>query len=457
MQRFPHGFLWGAATAAYQIEGAHDADGKGPSIWDTFAHTAGRIENGDTGDVACDHYHRYADDAALMAELGLNAYRFSVSWPRVLPNGDGKANAHGLDFYSRLVDALLERRITPFITLYHWDLPQALQDRGGWGARDVAGWFGEYAALLGQTLGDRVTHWITFNEPFAFIVAGHVFGTHAPGLTNPALAFQCSHHMNLAHGAAVRALRASVPGSVIGITQVSLPAYPASDSEEDAAAARRFDGFVNRWYWEPPLLGQYPADILERIGADAPRIESGDLGRLSPPIDFFGHNSYSRAVVRHDPDSALLGAAQVDTHNAKTAMGWEIYPEHLYDALTRITRDYGAPDIYITENGAAFPDEVVDGRVDDPRRIDYLRAHLAACHRAIQDGVKLRGYFCWSLLDNFEWTHGYSKRFGLVYVDYPTQRRIVKGSGQFFRAVSAANGLREEGSQGPMGPGSKGL
>ena len=441
MRRFPDDFLWGTATAAYQIEGAHDADGKGPSIWDTFSHVPGKIENGEVGDVACDHYHRYRADVALMAELGLNAYRFSISWPRVIPSGDGAPNPAGLDFYSRLVDALLERSITPFITLYHWDLPQALQDRGGWGNRDVAGWFGDYAALLGRTLGDRVRHWITFNEPFAFIIIGHVFGMHAPGLSDPALAFQASHHMNRAHGEAVRALRATVPDSVVGITQVSMPAYPATDSDADRAAARRFDGFVNRWYWEPPLLGQYPADILERLGPMAPTIESGDLERIAPPIDFFGHNSYTRAVVRDDPASMLIGATQIDTHNPKTEMGWEIYPDHLYDALTRITRDYGALDIYITENGAAFRDAVVNRRVNDPQRIDYLHTHLAACHRAIQDGVKLRGYFCWSLLDNFEWAYGYSKRFGLIHVDYASQRRIVKDSGRFFGDAARRNGL----------------
>src|SRR5215470_12412124 len=384
MERFPDGFLWGAATAAYQIEGAHDADGKGPSIWDTFSHVPGRIETGEDGDVACDHYHRYREDVALIADIGLSAYRFSTSWPRVLPSGAGSANPKGLDFYNRLVDALLERRITPFITLYHWDLPQALQDRGGWGNREIAGWFGEYAALMGRTLGDRVKHWITFNEPFAFIVIGHIWGQHAPGRKDPALAFQSSHHMNLAHGEAVRALRSTVPASVIGITQVSLPAYPASASEADRLAARRFDGFVNRWYWEPPLLGKYPADVVERLGSIAPRIEPGDLERLAPPIDFFGHNSYSRAVVRDDPESALMGAKQIKTDNPATAMGWEIYPEHLYEALTRITRDYGAPDIYITENGAAFEDRVVGGQVDDPQRTDYLRRHLAACQRAIR-------------------------------------------------------------------------
>jgi beta-glucosidase len=441
MLRFPDGFLWGTATAAYQIEGAHDADGKGASIWDTFAHTPGKILAGDTGDVACDHYRRYRDDVALMSGLGLNAYRFSTSWPRVIPDGSGASNPAGLAFYDRLVDALLERGITPFLTLYHWDLPQALQDRGGWGNREIAAWFGEYAAVMGRRLGDRVKHWITFNEPFAFIVLGHAFGMHAPGLTDPGLAFQASHHLNLAHGDAVRALRASVPGGEIGITQVSMPCYPASASDADRAAAHRYDGFLNRWYWEPPLRGAYPADVLERLGPLAPRPEPGDAQRMSPPLDFFGHNSYTRAVVRDDPGSALTGAATVETTNAKTAMGWEIYPDHLSDALTRITRDYGRPAIYITENGASFEDVVRDGAVDDPERTDYLRRHLAACHRAIAAGVDLRGYFCWSLLDNFEWSFGYARRFGLVHVDFATQQRIVKASGRFFAACARRNGV----------------
>ena len=443
MRRFPDGFLWGAATAAYQIEGAHDADGKGPSIWDTFSHTEGKIERGEVGDVACDHYHRYRDDVALLGELSLNAYRFSVSWPRVLPQGTGAPNAKGLSFYDRLVDALLERGITPFITLYHWDLPQALQDRGGWGGREVVAAFGEYAALMGRTLGDRVKHWITFNEPFAFVIIGHLFGHHAPGLTDAAVAFQASHHVNLAHGEAVRALRAAVPGSTIGITHVSVPVYPATDSDADRAAAHRFDGFVNRWFWEPSLLGRYPADTIERLGSFAPKVADGDLDQMAPPIDFFGHNSYTRAVVRDDPESLWLGAVQVDTHNPKTAMGWEIYPDHLYDALTRITRDYAPPAIYVTENGAAFPDVVTDCAVADPQRRDYLYTHLAACHRALGDGVKLRGYFCWSLLDNFEWAFGYAKRFGIIYTDYPTQRRIVKLSGRFLGEVAFHNALIE--------------
>jgi len=442
MLTFPDGFLWGTATAAYQIEGAHDADGKGPSIWDTFSHTPGKIFQDHTGDVACDHYHRYHEDVARMADLGLNAYRFSVSWPRVLPAGTGAPNPKGLDFYNRLVDALLARNLRPFVTLYHWDLPQALEDRGGWGGRDTAAAFGEYAALMGRTLGDRVKDWITLNEPLATVSGGYVFGILAPGKQDPQLAFQVSHHLNLAHGHAVRALRASVPRAYVGITHVSMPVYPASDSEADRQAARRYDGLVNRWYWDPPLRGTYPADIVERLGPLAPHIEDGDLQLLSPPIDFFGHNSYTRAVVKDDPASALLGATQVPPDGKpQTEMGWEIYPDHLYDALTRITREYGAPEIYITENGAAYRDAVVGGSVDDPQRTDYLRLHLAAAHRAVQAGVRLRGYFCWSLLDNFEWSFGYSKRFGIVYVDYATQERIVKTSGRFFGEVARRNAM----------------
>jgi beta-glucosidase len=442
MLKFPDGFLWGTATAAYQIEGAHDADGRGASIWDTFSHTAGKIYQEQNGDVACDHYHLYREDVGIMAALGLNAYRFSISWPRVIPGGAGAPNAKGIDFYSRLADALIERGIRPFVTLYHWDLPQALEDRGGWGERATAEAFGDYAALMGRSLGDRVKDWITLNEPLASTTAGYIFGIHAPGKIDPRLAFQVSHHLNLAHGHAVRALRAVVPGARVGITEVSMPVYPASDSPADRAAARRYDGFVNRWYWEPPLEGRYPDDIVERLGEAAPSIQAGDLELIRQPLDFFGHNSYSRAVVRDDPESALLGATTVpQTGRPHTEMGWEVYPAHLYDSLTRITRDYGAPDIYITENGAAYDDKVAAGEVNDTERIEYLRSHLAAAHRAIEDGARLRGYFCWSLLDNFEWSYGYSKRFGLVYVDYPTQRRIIKASGRFYAEAARRNGL----------------
>jgi beta-glucosidase len=441
MRRFPDGFLWGTATAAYQIEGAHREGGRGPSIWDTFSHTPGKTHEGHTGDIACDHYHRYRDDVALMAELGFGAYRFSAAWPRVLPTGVGQPNPAGLDFYDRLVDALLARGIRPFVTLYHWDLPQVLEDAGGWGVRETAGAFGAYASLMGERLGDRVKDWITLNEPFAVTLMGYVAGHHAPGAQEPGLAYRVSHHLNLAHGDAVRALRASVPGARIGITHVSLPVYPASDADADLAAARRFDGFANRWFWDPTLRGSYPADILEHLGGLAPSVEAGDAERMSPPIDFFGHNSYTRTIVRDDPAAPLMAVAPAPGTGPQTEMGWEVYPAHLYDSLVRITREYGSPDIYITENGAAFADTVADGRVEDPERVDYLRTHLAAAHRAIEDGVRLRGYFCWSLLDNFEWSFGYSKRFGIVYVDFATQERIIKASGRFLQEVARRNGI----------------
>ncbi len=441
MHTFPAGFLWGAATAAYQIEGGATADGRGPSIWDTFSHTPGATAEGDTGDVACDHYHRYRDDVALMAALGLGAYRFSVAWSRVLPTGVGTPNEPGLAFYDRLVDTLLDRGIRPFVTLYHWDLPQALEERGGWGNRDTAAAFGEYAARMGRRLGDRVKDWMTLNEPFSITLMGYILGMHAPGKREPELAFLVSHHLNLAHGDAVRALRATVPGARVGIAHVAFPAYPATDTDADRAAARRFDGFANRWFWDPTLRGAYPEDMLEQLGTLAPRLAPGDAERMSPPIDFFGHNSYTRAVVRDDPNGPVAGVAPVSPPGPQTEMGWEIYPDHLYDSLTRLTRDYGALEIYITENGAAFVDALADDRVDDPLRIDYLLTHLEAAHRAIAAGVALRGYFCWSLMDNFEWSFGYGKRFGLVYVDYPSQRRIVKASGRVFGELARRNAL----------------
>ncbi len=334
MLKFPDGFLWGAATSAYQIEGAWNEDGRGPSIWDTFSHTPGKVFQDQNGDVACDHYHRFREDVALMAQLGLNAYRFSISWPRVLPAGTGTPNPKGLDFYSALVDALLERGIRPFATLYHWDLPQALQDRGGWETRQICDFFGEYAALVGRKLGDRVKDWITLNEPLSVVAAGYVFGLHAPGKQDPQLAFRVAHHLHLAHGDAVRVLRACVPHARIGIAQVSLPAYPASDSPADQAAAERFDGFANRWFWDPPLRGRYPEDVLQRLGSLAPQIRDGDLERIAAPIDFFGHNSYTRAIVRDDPSTPVVGATMVAPEGAPvTEMGWEVYPEHLCDSL----------------------------------------------------------------------------------------------------------------------------
>ncbi len=448
--RFPEGFLWGAATAAYQIEGAWDEDGKGPSIWDTFSHTPGKIRDGDTGDVACDHYHGWREDVALMRELGLKAYRFSVSWPRVIPEGTGPVNRAGLDFYSRLVDALLEAGIAPALTLYHWDLPQALQDRGGWGSRETAGAFVEYADVVSRALADRVLLWITHNEPSVVAVEGHVTGEHAPGLADPALGVQVAHHILLSHGLAVPVLRANGARKV-GITINVWPVAPASGSTEDRAAAERVYAREAGWYLDPLHRGAYPEEILGIYGRLGwiPETRDGDLEAISAPLDFLGLNYYSRSMVRHDPDAGPLQAADVHEPGQYTEMGWLVYPDGLYDLLTRVHRDYAPAELYVTENGAAYADVVgADGLVHDDQRVAYLREHFAAAARAISSGVPLRGYFVWSLLDNFDWAEGYSKRFGIVRVDYETQARTVKDSGWFVRDVAAANGFPLEPAAG---------
>lgn len=445
---FPDSFLWGAATAAYQIEGAYAEDGKGQSIWDRFAHTPGKILNGDTGDIACDHYHLYAQDVQLMQELGLQAYRFSVSWPRVLPLGKDKVNKAGLGFYERLVDRLLDADIIPLVTLYHWDLPQGLQERGGWSNRDVAYYFRDYAALIGETLGDRVKHWITHNEPWVTAVLGHLWGIHAPGIQDLPMAIQVAHNLMLSHGEAILVLReVSGTNAKIGITLNLMPIYPASDLEKDAEAAARADAFFNRWFLDPIFKGCYPEDLLEMFGEPADGLEKSDLAVIATPLDFLGVNYYTRQVVRHDPEG-WGGYQAVYVPDAQyTEMGWEIYPRGLYDLLVRLHRDYGQPEMYITENGAAFPDQVdLDGQVRDLQRIAYLRAHFAAAHKAIQEGVNLRGYFVWSLMDNFEWTFGYSKRFGLVYVDYDARERtrILKSSAKWYRDVISDHAVTVE-------------
>jgi len=441
--RFPDGFVWGTATSAYQIEGGVAEGGRGVSIWDTFCQIEGKVFQGHTGDVASDHYHRYAEDVELMRSLGLHAYRFSISWPRVLPDGRGQVNQEGLDFYDRLVDALLTAGIQPFATLYHWDLPQALQETGGWANRDTVGDFCEYADVVSRRLGDRVKNWITHNEPWVVAFLGYATGTHAPGLQDIATALQVSHHLLLSHGESVPILRGNSTGMRVGITLNLSPIIPASGAKADVAAALRHDGYMNRWFLDPLYKGAYPEDMLAYYGDSAPSIQLGDMSRIAAPVDFLGVNYYTSNVVQDDPKDRIVGTRQVIPDGAEvTEMGWEVYPQGLYELLTRLQADYRPPAMFITENGAAFPDEVApDGRVVDPRRIAYLDGHLRYAHRAIQDGVPLKGYFAWSLMDNFEWSHGFSKRFGLVYVLYDTQQRIIKESGHWYRQVIERNGL----------------
>jgi beta-glucosidase len=451
---FPAGFVWGAATAAYQIEGAVAEDGRGPSIWDTFAHTPGRVLGGDTGDVAVDHYHRYREDVALMSSLGLTAYRFSISWSRVQHDGSGPPNAQGLDFYRRLVDTLLEAGVEPWPTLYHWDLPQALEDAGGWPARDTAYRFAEYAMIVHEAIGDRVAHWTTVNEPWCAAFLGYASGDHAPGRHDPGASLRAAHHLLLGHGLAARELRAD--GTQVGAAVNLYAVSPASDAPEDVDAARRIDGLQNRFFLDALLCGRYPADVLTDVEQYDLGIQDGDLATIGGPIDQLGINYYNRffvtgregaapaitspfAAASPWPGSEHIGFVQVG--RPVTAMGWEIDETGLADVLTRVAREYPAVPLYVTENGAAFDDEVLGGDVDDPDRVAYLEAHLRACHTAISAGVPLRGYFAWSLLDNFEWGWGYAKRFGLVYVDFETQARIPKSSARWYSSVIGRGGI----------------
>ncbi|MFC6063238.1 GH1 family beta-glucosidase [Streptomyces ochraceiscleroticus] len=443
LDSLPAGFVWGTATAAYQIEGAVAEDGRAPSIWDTFSHTPGKVDNGDTGDVACDHYHRWREDIALMRRLGVDAYRFSIAWPRVVPGGDGPVNKAGLDFYDRLTDALLEAGITPYPTLYHWDLPQALQDRGGWPARETAEHFAAYAAVVAERLGDRIQHWTTLNEPLCSAWIGHLEGRMAPGLTDVTAAVRASFHLHLGHGLAVQAIRAAVPDARVGIVNNLTHCEPASEREADRAAARRSDGHTNRW-WLDPLHGRgYPQDMVDLYGTEPPS-RTGDLETIAAPLDWLGLNYYFRNVVADDPAGPVPYAQQASVPGARrTAMGWEVHAEGLVKTLRRMTEDYGARCLYVTENGSAYPDTVgPDGQVHDPERVRYLEEHLAACARAVSEGVPLAGYFAWSLLDNFEWAYGYDKRFGLVHVDYATQRRTVKTSGRRYASLVRAHRAR---------------
>ena len=438
--QFPAEFIWGSATAAYQIEGAAAEDGKGKSIWDTFSHQIGKIDNGDTGDIACDHYHRWHDDVRLIKQLKLDAYRFSIAWTRILPEGRGRVNPKGLDFYSCLVDSLLEAGITPFVTLYHWDLPQKLQDDGdGWLRRGILEDFAAYANIVSSHLGDRVKHWITLNEPWVFSWGGYYFGEDAPGWHgNTKAALSTTHHAYLSHSAAISIIRANVANAKVGIVLDLNVAEPASDSTADLEAAERFMGFQNRWYLDPLFKGEYPSDMWALYGDNVPQVQAGDLEKISAPVDYLGINFYRRSIIAAGGEAPPVNYRRVNPPDScYTAMGWEFSPRGLYDILEYVHKNYDVPDLYITENGAAYPDTVSeDGCVHDHDRLTYLRKHFAQAQRAIENGIPLKGYFVWSLLDNFEWAFGYDKRFGVIYVDYETQRRIIKDSGYFLATVA---------------------
>jgi beta-glucosidase len=433
----PADFVWGVAGSAYQVEGAVAEDGRGESIWDRFVLRPGAIANGDTGVVACDSYHRFGEDVRLMRELGVAAYRFSISWPRIVPTGRGRVNDAGLDFYERMVDELLANGIQPYVTLYHWDLPQALEDRGGWPSRETVAAFTEYVEVVVARLGDRVSTWITQNEPWVVAWLGYGMGEHAPGRTSAADALAAAHHVLLAHGRAAEVLRRDAPGARLGVTVDLYPMYPLTEDDRDVDAARRLDGARNRWFLEPLLGLGYPADMLEEYAPILPEIHDGDLETIAAPIDFLGVNYYSRTVVRAGPDPASPVA--VDVADAeRTEMGWEVYPDGLKDLLVRLHRDYELPDVYITENGAAYPDGRDNGSIADSKRISYLGRHIAALRDAISQGVPVRGYFLWSLLDNFEWAYGFSRRFGIVYVDFETLERVPKDSFRWYHDLIAA-------------------
>jgi beta-glucosidase len=430
---FPKDFVWGTATASFQIEGATTIDGRGPSIWDTFCATPGKTRNGDTGEPGCDHYQRYQSDLDLMKELNLEAYRFSTSWSRVLPTGRGKVNEKGMGFYERLVDGLLTRNITPWLTLYHWDLPQALEDLGGWAARDTVYAFEEYAHLMSERLGDRAKHWITHNEPWCTAYLGYQTGYFAPGIKDLKTSIQASHHLLLSHGLSVPIIRENVKDAKVGITLNLWPIHAASNSSQDLAAAERLDGLSNRWYLDPLYGRGYPKDSLEIYGQFAPDVQTGDLEKIAVPTDFIGVNYYIRHLVKHSDNAAQGNLEFVKSDLDRTDFDWEIYPEGLTELALRLGTDYQAKAIYITENGSCYDDAMVDGQVNDEKRRKYLELHLEASRAAVVQGAPLAGYFAWSLMDNFEWAEGYSRRFGIVHVDFETQERTIKSSGRFYQ------------------------
>jgi beta-glucosidase len=433
---FPPDFLFGTATASYQIEGAVAEDGRRPSIWDTFSHTPGKVKNGDTGDLACDHYHLWQQDLDLMKALGLGAYRFSVAWPRVIPEGRGAVNAKGLDFYDRLVDGLLARGISPHVTLYHWDLPQVLQGEGGWMRRETAQAMADYAGVVARRLGDRVATWATHNEPFCAGFLGHAWGMHAPGLRDDDGALVAVHHLLLSHGLAVQAVRSALPRARIGIVNNPAPIHAASDRPEDQAAARRMDALRNRLFHDPIFGRGYPEELtagLRPSGRLAAAIQPGDLAAMAQPIDWLGVNFYNRHVVEHAPGHGAIEARFVPTDEPHTSIGWEVYPDALREILVRIQRDWKPKALVVTENGAAYDDVPRAGdRVEDEDRRRYLESHLAACRDALREGVPLQGYFVWTLVDNFEWAEGYGNRFGIVRMAVPGGARVVKASGEWY-------------------------
>lgn len=433
---FPSNFVWGTATSSYQIEGGGLDDGKGECIWHRFSHTDGKIWNNDTGDIACDHIHRYPEDIQLMKTLGIDAYRLSVAWARVLPAGMGAVNEQGMDFYDSLIDALLRENITPHVTLYHWDLPQALQDKGGWENPDSVKWFADYVDLMTRNLGDRVKNWITHNEPYVVSMLGNELGYHAPGKQDPVAAYTVAHHVMMSHGVAVPIIRQNSPGAEVGITLDQTYSAPMTDSHEDRMAARRFDAYHNDWFLEPTFRGTYPADLvkyLEPKGVFA-NIDLGDIETACVPIDFLGINYYTRNMIFHQEGGTLdIGFGQ-NENGQFTGMSWEVYPDGLLHTLVYLHNAYFPPKIYITENGCAYDDpEPADGIVDDPKRAEYYQSHLDAVSQAIDMGVPVQGYFAWSFMDNFEWAYGYEKRFGLFYVDFETQERTPKASAHYYR------------------------
>jgi beta-glucosidase len=433
---FPDQFVWGASTAAYQIEGGWQADGRGESIWDRFSHTPGKTHNGDSGDVACDHYHRWPEDIALMKQLGLKAYRFSTAWPRIYPQGRGSINQAGLEFYDRLVDALLAANIEPYITLYHWDLPQTLEDEGGWGARDTAYAFADYAETMVRHLGDRVRNWTTFNEPWCTAFLGYALGEQAPGLKDEKLALQAAHHLLVAHGLALQAMRAINATVKAGIVLNLWSVETVTDTPADRSLRERAWQRDLGWFLDPLFHAEYPLLAWQAREAIVPEVLPGDLKLIAQPLDYLGINNYSRLLL--DSSGQRIHSAESEY----TEMGWEVHAPGLRRLLNTVHQRYPATALYIIENGAAFEDVIsADGAVHDARRESYLREHIGAVRDAIEDGVDVRGYFVWSLLDNFEWAFGYSKRFGVIYVDYATQRRSVKDSGLWYAQVIARNGL----------------